>query len=66
MDLTLIEVMPMGDVEDYREDQFLPLSAVRERLEHEFTLTPSAHATGGPARYVEVAETGGLLGFIPR
>ena len=64
MDLTLIEVMPMGDVEDYREDQFLPLSAVRERLEHEFTLTPSAHATGGPARYVEVAETGGLLGFI--
>lgn len=64
MDLTLIEVMPMGEVEDDRTDQFLPLSAVRDRLKREFTLTPSDHATGGPARYVEVAETGGRLGFI--
>ena len=64
MDLTLIEVMPMGEVEEDRSTQFLPLSAVRDRLEREFTLTPSAHATGGPARYVEVAETGGRLGFI--
>ena len=64
MDLTLIEVMPMGEVEDDRTDQFLPLSAVRERLEREFTLTPSAHATGGPARYYDVTETGGRLGLI--
>lgn len=64
MDLTLIEVMPMGDVEEDRQDQFLPLSAVRERLERVFTLTPSDHTTGGPARYVDVAETGGRLGLI--
>ncbi len=64
MEITLIEVMPMGEVEDDRLAQFLPLSVVREGLEREFTLTPSAHATGGPARYVDVAETGGRLGFI--
>ena len=64
MDLTLIEVMPMGDVEDDRSSQFLPLSAVRDRLERQFTLAPSAHRTGGPARYFDVAETGGRLGLI--
>ena len=64
MDLTLIEVMPMGEVEEDRTDQFLPLSAVRDRLDREFTLTPSAHATGGPARYWNVTETGGRLGLI--
>ena len=64
MDLTLIEVMPMGEVEDDRAGQFLPLSAVRDRLDREFTLTPSSHATGGPARYWNVAETGGRLGLI--
>jgi len=64
MDLTLIEVMPLGEVEEDRFDHYLPLSGVRERLEQRFTLTPSAHRTGGPARYVEVAETGGRLGFI--
>lgn len=63
-DLTLIEVMPLGEVEEDRFDHFLPLSAVRDTLEQRFTLTDSAHRTGGPARYVEVAETGGRLGFI--
>ncbi len=64
MELTLIEVMPLGEVEGDRFDQYLPLSAVREDLENRFTLTPSAHRSGGPARYVDVAETGGRLGFI--
>jgi len=64
MDLTLIEVMPLGEVEQDRFDQYLPLAAVRETLERRWTLTPSEHRTGGPARYVDVAETGGQLGFI--
>ena len=64
MDFTLIEVMPMGDIEPGRLDQYLPLSVVRERLSERFTLTPIAKRTGGPARYVRVEETGGTLGFI--
>ena len=63
-DMTLIEVMPVGQVEADRFDHFLPLTAVRERLERAYTLTASDHRTGGPARYVTVAETGGRLGFI--
>jgi GTP 3',8-cyclase len=64
MDLTLIEVMPLGDVGADRDDQFLPLSQVRRQLADRFTLNASGHDTGGPARYVEVAETGGRIGFI--
>ena len=64
MDLTLIEVMPLGEVETDRSDQFLPLSVARERLAERFTLVPLAERSGGPARYVRVAETGGKLGFI--
>jgi cyclic pyranopterin phosphate synthase len=64
MDLTLIEVMPMGDIEPSRVDQFLPLSMVRRRLMDRFTLEDIPYRTGGPARYVRVAETGGRLGFI--
>jgi cyclic pyranopterin phosphate synthase len=64
MDLTLIEVMPLGEVEADRFDQYLPLSDVRAALEQRYTLTPSAHRTGGPARYADVAETGGRVGFI--
>jgi len=64
IDLTLIEVMPLGEVEADRFDHFLPLSQVRADLERRFALTPSAHRTGGPARYVDVAETGGRIGFI--
>lgn len=63
-ELTLIEVMPLGAVEADRFDQHLPLSTVRDDLAAQFTLTPSAHRSGGPARYVDVAETGGRLGFI--
>ncbi|MCC6777474.1 MAG: GTP 3',8-cyclase MoaA [Hyphomicrobiales bacterium] len=64
MELTLIEVMPLGEVGEGRLDQYLPLSLVRARLAERFTLTETAYSTGGPARYVEVAETGGRLGFI--
>jgi GTP 3',8-cyclase len=64
MDLTLIETMPMGEVGADRTDQYLPLSLVRAHLEERWTLTDIALKTGGPARYVEIAETGGKLGFI--
>jgi cyclic pyranopterin phosphate synthase len=64
MELTLIEVMPLGDVGEGRLDQYLPLSLVRARLAERFTLTDNAYRSGGPARYVDVAETGGRLGFI--
>ncbi len=64
LDVTLIEVMPLGEIEADRVDQFLPLSAVRESLEARWTLTPSGHRTGGPARYFDIAETGGRIGFI--
>ena len=64
MDLTLIETMPLGDVGADRTEQYLPLSAVRAELAQRWTLADTAHRTGGPARYVRVAETGGRLGFI--
>ncbi|WP_375460747.1 GTP 3',8-cyclase MoaA [uncultured Enterovirga sp.] len=64
MDLTMIEVMPLGDIEPGRLDQFLPLSLVRERLASHFTLTDLPERTGGPARYMRVEETGGKIGFI--
>jgi cyclic pyranopterin phosphate synthase len=63
-ELTMIEVMPLGDVEEERLDQYLPLSEVSARLAQRWTLTETEHSTGGPARYVDVAETGGRLGFI--
>ncbi len=63
-DVTLIEVMPLGDVEEDRLDQYLPLSAVRARLEQRWTLRNTTEQTGGPARYVDVADTGGRLGLI--
>jgi cyclic pyranopterin phosphate synthase len=64
MDLTLIETMPLGEIDADRTDQYLPLSLLRARLERTFTLKDISFRTGGPARYVEVAETGGKLGFI--
>ncbi|MEQ1890567.1 MAG: GTP 3',8-cyclase MoaA [Alphaproteobacteria bacterium] len=64
MDLTLIETMPLGDIDGDRTDQYLPLSKVRADLAGQFTLEPLAHRTGGPARYMRVAETGGRLGMI--
>ena len=64
MDLTVIEVMPLGDIGEARLDQYLPLSMVRTRLAERYTLEDIAYRTGGPARYVLVKETGGRLGFI--
>ncbi|MFL5081741.1 MAG: GTP 3',8-cyclase MoaA [Microvirga sp.] len=64
MDMTLIEVMPLGEVETQRVDQFLPLSLVRARLGERYTLEDLDERSGGPARYVRVKETGGKLGFI--
>lgn len=64
MDMTVIETMPMGEIDEDRTDQYLPLSLLRADLERQFTLTDIPYKTGGPARYVEVAETGGRLGFI--
>jgi len=64
MDLTVIEVMPLGDVDESRLDQYLPLSIVRARLGAQYTLDEIDYHTGGPARYVRVKETGGRLGFI--
>jgi cyclic pyranopterin phosphate synthase len=62
--ITLIEVMPLGEVEGDRFDHYLPLSTVRDRLDSHWTLTPSDYRSGGPARYFTVAETGGQLGLI--
>ncbi|WP_213290228.1 GTP 3',8-cyclase MoaA [Bradyrhizobium sp. sGM-13] len=64
MALTLIEVMPMGDIGEGRIDQYVPLSLLRARLAQHYTLTDLDDDTGGPARYVRVTETGGKLGFI--
>jgi GTP 3',8-cyclase len=64
MALTLIEVMPMGDIGAGRIDQYVPLSLVRARLAKQYTLTDLDDNTGGPARYVRISETGGKLGFI--
>jgi cyclic pyranopterin phosphate synthase len=64
MDLTLIETMPLGEIDGDRTDQYLPLSVVRARLLDQFTLSDIPYKTGGPARYVRVEETGGRLGFI--
>ena len=63
-DLTLIETMPMGEIDEDRTDRYLPLSDVRAMLSKRYTLTDSTHRTGGPARYAQVAETGGRIGFI--
>ncbi len=63
-DLCLIETMPLGEIDADRTDQYLPLSLVRARLAHRWTLQESDYRTGGPARYVSVAETGRRIGFI--
>jgi cyclic pyranopterin phosphate synthase len=64
LDLTLIETMPLGEVEEDRTCHYLPLDGVRLRLEKQFTLTPSLHRTGGPARYYEVTGLTTRLGLI--
>jgi cyclic pyranopterin phosphate synthase len=64
MDITLIEVMPLGDIDEDRVDQYIPLNAIRDYLEQRFTLNNVPLRTGGPARYVKIKETGGILGMI--
>ncbi len=64
MDITFIEVMPLGDEGGDRSDQFLSLAEVRDRLSERFALEPLTMSTGGPARYVRITETGGKVGFI--
>ncbi len=63
-ELTLIETMPMGEIGADRVEQYLPLSLLRARLEQHFTFDDNPYRSGGPARYVDVRETGGRLGFI--
>ena len=63
-DLCLIETMPLGEIDGDRLDQYLPLSLVRQRLAANWTLTDTPYKTGGPARYMDVAETGTRIGFI--
>jgi cyclic pyranopterin phosphate synthase len=62
--ISLIETMPLGEVDAAREDHYLPLSQVRAKLEARWTLTPSDAHTPGPSRYFDIAETGGRIGFI--
>lgn len=64
MDITFIEVMPIGEQGYGRSDQFLPLDRAREMIGRRFTLMPSVHRSGGPARYWQVAESGRRVGFI--
>jgi cyclic pyranopterin phosphate synthase len=65
MDITFIEVMPLGELESVtRVDQYMSVAAVRDRLSEQFTLELSDYRTGGPARYMRVKETGGRVGFI--
>ena len=63
-DLTLIETMPLGEIDEDRTDQYLPLSQVRSSLMEKYSLESIPYKTGGPARYFQVKETGGRLGFI--
>ncbi|MDX3886306.1 MAG: GTP 3',8-cyclase MoaA [Sphingomonas sp.] len=63
-DLTLIETMPLGWIEEDRTDRYLPLTGVREAMAARFTLTPLIDRTGGPARYYRVEELGARIGFI--
>ena len=66
MDLTLVEVMPLGETDEDRIDQYIPLPMIRDRLAETWTLDDAASSdtNAGPSRYVRVKETGGKLGFI--
>jgi GTP 3',8-cyclase len=63
-DMTMIETMPMGEMDFHRGDQYMPLSEIRESIDRDWTLSDIPLRTGGPARYCEIAETGGRIGFI--
>ncbi|MEM8784915.1 MAG: GTP 3',8-cyclase MoaA [Pseudomonadota bacterium] len=64
MDITFIETMPLGEIDEDRTAHYLPLTTVRADLEKRYTLQDSAYRTAGPARYVTALETGGRVGFI--
>lgn len=64
IDVTLIEAMPLGQIDEDRFDQYIPLSAIRADLENDFTLLADTYRTGGPSQYWQVKQTGGRLGFI--
>ena len=64
IDITFIEVMPLGEIATHRADQYWPLTEVRDLLRTRYTLDPTLHCTGGPARYYTVPQTGGRVGFI--
>ncbi len=63
-DLTFIETMPVGEIDEDRVDQYLPLTVVRDKIEENWTLDDTEYQTGGPARYAIVRETGKRIGFI--
>jgi cyclic pyranopterin phosphate synthase len=63
-DLTFIETMPMGEIDEDRTDQYLPLSTLAEKIRKKWTLEESSYQTGGPASYSLVKETGKRIGFI--
>ena len=63
-DISLIETMPLGEIDEDRTDQYVSLAALRRELESYWTLTDLPDSTGGPSRYVRIHETGGRLGFI--
>ena len=63
-DMTIIETMPLGEIDYDRTDQFLPLSKVKENIRKNFTLKKSDHYTGGPSRYFNLEETNNRVGFI--
>lgn len=64
MDITLIEVMPLGETGEKRIDQYIPLTEIRDNLDAQWTLRDTDESTGGPARYSHIEETGGRIGFI--
>ena len=64
MDITFIEVMPLGEISEHRVDQYLPISVLRAQLAEAFTFEDSDYRTGGPARYARIRQTGGRIGFI--
>jgi GTP 3',8-cyclase len=63
-DLSLIETMPLGMIDDDRVDRFLPLTEVKAALDTRFSLVPATHKTGGPARYWSIGGSGSKLGLI--
>ena len=64
MDITFIEIMPLGNVDMHRADYYMSVKDIRQKLEQDFTLLVTDYRSAGPARYVQVAETGGRIGFI--